>query len=325
MPEPMPGRAAGLAADLAAGLKRGLPLDAESLSVIGQTLGEADPARALALLAADPEACEHAPLVALLFSPGARTRRELEPVLAAADMGEEDMDEEGAQELARRVAALAAGPLALLLPDGQRLDYPARPEDLRGFVLRLRPGATAPPELRRVIGRRCGGGDAGREQGHELCALLRHSRLTWSPARVFFLAALLERSADGDDLPALTAWALGFLDLAGEAFTPRAALQERRAALSHMRHLAEAFEDACGKASFEVRLSQGQRQGHVHGPDVLRDLALLDRACELVLGVPGQRLENGPDQPLRLDLGETDDAEELLRLLEFPRRGGAIP
>lgn len=315
----MPDPAAGLAAHLAAYLKRGLPLDAQSLSVIGQTLGEADPARALALLAADPEACEHAPLVALLFSPGARTRRELEPVLAEAGMGEAD-----AQELAHRVAALAAGPLALLPPDGQRLDYPARPEDAEGFVLRLRPGATAPPELRRVVGQRCGGGDAGQEQGHELCALLRHSRLKWSPAQVFFLAALLERSTGGDDLPALTAWALGFLDLAGEAFTPREALQERRAALSRMLHLAEAFEDACGKASFEVRLSQGQRQGHVHGPDVLRELALLDRACELVLGVPGQRLEYA-DQPVRLDLGQAEDAKELMRLLDFPRRGGAIP
>ncbi|HWR04278.1 MAG TPA: hypothetical protein VN419_09685 [Humidesulfovibrio sp.] len=312
MAEPGAELAADLAVDLAAYLKRGLPLDAQSLSVIRQTLGEADPARALALLAADPGACEHAPLVALLFSPGAAMRRELEPVLTAADMGEAD-----AAELARRVGALAAGPLALLLPGGQRLDYPARQEDVRGFVLRLRPGATAPPELRRVIGRRCGGKDADQEQSQGLCALLRHSRLKWSPARVFFLAALLERAEDGDDLPALTAWALGFLDLAGEVFAPREALRERRAALSRMLHLAEAFEDACGKASFEVRLSQGQRQGHVHGPDVLAERALLDRACELVLGVPGQRLENGPDQPLRLDLGETDDAAELLRLLNL--------
>ena len=76
----------GFAAYLAAYLAKGLPLDADSLATIQQTLGEADPARALALLAADPEACEHAPLVALVFSPGARTRRELEPVLAVADM-----------------------------------------------------------------------------------------------------------------------------------------------------------------------------------------------------------------------------------------------
>lgn len=308
----MPDPAAGLAAHLAAYLKRGLPLDADALATIRQTLGEADPARALALLAADPEACEHTPLVALLFSPGAATRRELEPLLAEADLTEGE-----GEELARRVGALGAGPLALLLPHGLRLDHPAREEDLRGFVLRLRPGATAPPELRRIIRQRCGG-DAGQEQGRELCALLRHSRLVWSPARVFFLAALLERSTGGDDLSALTAWALGFLDLAGEAFAPREALHERRAALTRMLHLAEAFEEACGRASFEVRLSQGQRQGHVHGPDVLRELALLDRACELVLGLPGQRLENGPDRPQRLDLGQAEDAEELLRLLAFP-------
>lgn len=305
----MPDLAAGLAAHLAAYLKRGLPLDADSLTVIRQTLGEADPARALALLAAAPETCEHAPLVALLFSPGAATRRDLEPFLAEADLAAED-----AAELARRVGALAAGLLALLAPGGRRLDYPARPEDVAGFVLRLRPGATAPQELRRVIGRRCGDGDAGQEQGRELCALLRHSRLAWSPARVFFLAALLERAEGGDDLPALTAWTLGFLDLAGEDFSPREALRERRAALSHMLHLAEAFEDACGKASFEVRLSQGQRQGHVHGPDVLAELALLDRACELVLGVAGKSLDDAA-QPVRLDLGETDDATELARLL----------
>ncbi len=298
----------GLASDLAAYLKSGLPLDADSLATVQQTLGEADPARALAKLAADPEACEHAPLVALLFSPGAETRRDLEPALAEADISDGETG-----ELARRMGVLAAAAgVGLLLPRGQRLDYPARPEDAEAFVLRLRPGATPPPELRRVIAQRCGDG----EQGRELCALLRHSRLAWSPARVFFLAALLDRSADGDDLPALTAWTLGFLDLAGEEFTPREALRERRAALTQMLRHADAFEDACGKASFEVRMSQGQRQGHVHAPDVLAGLALLDRACELVLGVRGETLEYAA-QPVRLDLGQAGDAEDLLRLLDF--------
>jgi hypothetical protein len=303
------GRAiARLAADLAAYLKSGLPLDADSLSAILQTLGEPDPARALAQLAADPEACEHAPLVALLFSPGAETRRDLEPALTEADINEEH-----AAKLACSVGVLAAAAgVGLLLPQGQRLDYPARPEDAEGFVLRLRPGATPPPELRRIIAEHCGDEALRRE----LCALLRHSRLNWSPARVFFLATLLERAAEADDLPALTAWILGFLDLTGEIFDPRAALRERRAALTQMLRHADAFEDACDKASFEVRMSQGQRQGHVHAPDVLAGLALLDRACELVLGVRGENLEYAA-QPVRLDLGQAEDTKELLRLLDF--------
>jgi len=228
-------------------------------------------------------------------------------------LAEADLNEEQTAELACSLGGLAAAAgVGLLLPNGRRLDYPARPEDAAGFVLRLRPGATPPPELRRVIALLCGAG----ELGPELCALLRHSRLGWSPARVFFLAALLERAAKHDDLPALAAWTLGFLDLAGEEFTPREALRERRAALTQMLRHADAVEDACGKASFEVRMSQGQRQGHVHAPDVLAGLALLDRACELVLGVRGENLEYAA-QPVRLDLGQAEDAEDLLRLLDF--------
>jgi len=59
-----------------------------------------------------------------------------------------------------------------------------------------------------------------------------------------------------------------------------------------------------------VRMSQGQRSGYVHGPDLRAELVLLDRACALVLGVPGEAL----DAAVR-DLGEAADAQELLRLL----------
>lgn len=360
-----PGAVDALAKTIAAHLAHGLPLDAASLETILQALGQDDPARAFALLAADPEAAEHAPLLALALSPGQETRRTLEPHLAEADL-----DAAGATEPARQTTRQMARqkdrgivrgtPVALLLPNGQRMGLASGPEDIAGFVRRLRPEATAPAELRRIVARRftgvrfadgpfadgrfagqdstdqpftgqhCAGqhfkGRRAKEQGNgpaqalalDVLIALRHSRLDFSPGRVFFLAALLERApAESDqeraELLALTAWAVTFLDLAGAEPALREALRERRQALVNQLRLAEAQEETLERASFEVRLSQGQRQGYVHGPDLRAELALLDRACALALGLRGEELAGVSVR----DLGQTGDAEALLRLLEF--------
>jgi len=204
----------------------------------------------------------------------------------------------------------------LLLPDGLTLELSPRKEDLAGLVQRLRPGATAPKELRGVIARRFA--QAGADEAAlalDLAVLLRHSRLAWTPGQEFFLSTLLERAGAGDDLRALAAWAVGFLDLEaafGRAeFSPAAALAARRQALLLQLRQAEAQEMALERGSFEVRMSQGQRLGHVHGPEVRAELALLDRACRLVLG---RTLEEMPEVRA-LDLGRAQTVEELLRLM----------
>lgn len=294
-------------------LSAGLAPDAGTLAVLASALGEADPARALALLAAEPDSSEHAPLVELLFSPDAAAMRELEPVLA----GLRTAGASGTAELAEEVAARLAGTrLPVHLPGGARGECPAAADSLRGYVRRLRPEATPPAELRGLLARRCDPALAV-----ELTVLLRHSRLTWTPERVFFLATLLDRADSAtDDLPGLVAWAAAFLDLSGlpasGLFDPREALVLRRRALEEQLRQAEAAERALEQGSFETRLSQGLRLGHVHGPEVRRELALLDRACRLALGVPGAALETGgrPGVSVR-DLGEASDLDELLRLL----------
>ena len=289
---------------IAAHLEAGLPQDRAGLDAICQTLGEPDAARALDILAADPESSDAAPLVALLFSPGPETRRVLEPVLAQAGL-----DAQGAEQLAQETARLATEPgrAAALLPGGARVTLAPSVRDITGFVRRLRPEATAPAELRTVLTRRF----APVEQALflEICAALRHSRLAWTPARVFFLSLLLEK-ADGRELPGLLAWAAGFLDLAGPDFSPRAALMLRRQALLAQLRQAEAQEEATTRGSFEVRLSQGLRMGHLHAPDLRAELVHLDRACALVLGIGGEALSDVSV----LDLGEVLDADGLLRL-----------
>jgi len=285
--------------DIAAHLAQGLPLDADSLAAILEALGETDPARAFARLAADPETSEHAPLLALAFSPGQGRLQ-------------------GARELARRVANQVArrgaggAPVALLPPDGSRLapglPAPELAARVEAFVRRLRPEATPPLELRRILAERFTGDRAAR--GLDLAVALRNCRLEWSPGRVFFMAALLERAREQDDIAALAAWAVWFLALSGPDFDPRQALRERRQALVGQLRQAEAQEEALEGASFEVRMSQGQRSGYVHGPDLRAELALLDRACALVLGVSGETL----GAHVR-DLGEAADPQELLRLL----------
>lgn len=294
---------------LAAHLAQGLPLDAESLATILEALGESDPGQAFARLAADPEASEHAPLLALAFSPGQATRRALEPALARAGL-----DAQGARRLGRRVAqGLAHGaPVVLLLPDGSRLAPPLPAAELAAlaeeFVRRLRPEATAPPELRRVLAERCAGERA--RLGLDLAVALRHCRLDWTPGRVFFAAALLERAGEQEDIEALLAWALWFLDLTGPELEPRQALSQRRQTVVGLLRQAEAQEEELERGSFELRASQGRRSGHLHGPDLRAELALLDTACLLVLGLPGEALD-----PAARDLGQAADAQELLRLL----------
>jgi hypothetical protein len=287
-------------------LEAGLDLDASAVDALCSVLGEGDAARALALLAADPECCENAPFAALLFSPGRAAMLELEPALAAAGL-----DPAGAENLAEAAAARLAGRLLpVLLPGGGAAAYPAAAEDVRGYVRRLRPAATPPEGLRAVLARRL-----PPDAAVELAVTLRHSRLDWTPEREFFLATLLERAnPDFDDLPGLTAWAAGFLDLEGPGpFDPRAALAGRRQALEAQLRQAEAAERALSVGSFETRMSQGLRLGHVHGPAVRRELEFLDRACRLVLGVAGAALEAGG--PAVRDLGAAEDLEELLRLM----------
>lgn len=299
--------------EIAAHLAQGLPLDADSLATILEALGETDPAQAFARLAADPEAAEHAPLLALAFSPGQVSRRALEPALALAGL-----NADGAHALAKRVAkrVIQAAPVPLLLPDGTRLaprlPAPELAARVQEFVRRLRPEVTAPPELRRILAERHAGDRAGLglDMAVNMAVALRHCRLEWSPGRVFFVAALLERAREQDDIAALVAWAVWFLALTGPDFDPRQALRGRRQALVSLLRQAEAQEEASKGASFEVRMSQGQRSGYVHGPDLRAELALLDRACRLVLGVPGEELEANVR-----DLGEAADAQELLRLL----------
>ncbi|SNR91864.1 hypothetical protein SAMN04488503_1908 [Humidesulfovibrio mexicanus] len=313
---------------LAERLAQGLPLDAQSLECILRTLGVDDPARAFALLAADPDSAEHAPLLALAFSPGEETRQELEPALARARL-----DQATASALADRLAARCLPdaktplPVLLLLPEVLPGKQPLAPlplgEALAGcvadFVRRLRPWATAPATLLRAL--------AGREraQADQLGALLRHGRLNWTPCREFLMATLLERAEPEDELPALAAWMLGFLDLAGEAFEPRQALAERAAVLDGLLRRAEAQDEARERASFEVLAAQGLRQGHLHAPSLRAELALCARAARLTVG--GLPKEDGADgdgiagRVQHLDLGGAEDAEALLRLLAGPVAG----
>lgn len=298
---------ADLLADLLAGLlTAGLPQDQASLDAVQAALGEDGAPAALARLAADPDSSEHAALLGLLLSPGADTRRALEPALAQAGL-----DAAGAEELAEAVAARLAGVGArALLPDGSQAWLAASPEGLRSFVRRLRPQATAPAELRAILTARC-----APVQAVELASLLRHCRLAWTAERVFFLAALLERAdPDRDDLPGLAAWAAGFLDAAGQVQDLRQALAARRQALLAQLRQAGHMEEALARGSYEVLMSQGLRLPHVHGPDVRAELALLERAGLLVLGLSGAAL----DGVAVLDLGRAEDGEELLRLLPGP-------
>jgi hypothetical protein len=214
-----------------------------------------------------------------------------------------------ARELAARLDGLR---VALRLPGGGRADLPAGSADIRAFVRRLRPWATAPAELREIAARRF-----GPAAGLALSVQLRHCRLAWTPARAFFLAALLERAdPQADDLPGLLGWAADFLADAGESAADGPALRQalaarRQALLAHLRQ-AEAQELALAHGSYEQLMSQGVRLGHVHGPEARASLALLARFARLALGLA----EADMDRVAVRDLGQADGVAEAFRLLD---------
>lgn len=338
---------------VASALCAGLGLDAHTLKTLRETTGAeatgSDEAtgvmEAIGLTLHGRDTSELAPLAALLFSPDADLRLRLEPELARHNLNAAE-----AEALAGLLAQRAedgALPVTLLPetlpPQGQRLTLAPTPEEAGALARRLRPEATAPAELREILTRRLGEASplAGR-----LGVLLRQCRLGWTPERVFFLATLLERAGVGmaevgmpevymadqaDDLPALIAWATRFLDICGSPLRPREQLPARRQSLEAQLRQAQFAEQATEAGSYEVRMSQGLRMGHVHGPEVQAELALLDRACALVLGVAGADLarlaaQNGPggrdcdmrDHAIR-DLGSAGNADELLALLAAMR------
>ena len=302
-------------------LARGLAQDQATLDTVLAALGEADARAALARLAADPEASEHAALLALLLSPDAALLRELEPALCRAEL-----DAASAQALADMLAesfateqGRAVHRVPALLPDGSLAELAATPDGLRAFVRRLRPEATAPADLRDSIARRCTP-MLGAELGAKLGVILRHCRLAWTPTRVFFLGTLLERAdPKTDDLPGLLAWAAGFLEDVGAEPELRPSLRpdmrrnlaaRRHALLAQLRQ-AEFMEEALARGNYETLMSQGLRFAHVHGPDVRAQLAFLERTAKLALGLAGEAL----DEVSVRDLGQAENAEELLRLL----------
>ncbi len=334
-----------LAGEIAATLARGLPQDRASLETVLVALGETDIRTALARLAADPEASEHAPLMALLLSPDPWVLRGLESALARADVDAREaleLAELVVQRLANanhnadttndstdkpgdtsggrsngkscgagRVPLRGSGRVPVLLPvrlpDGSLAELSASADGLRAFVRRLRPEATAPADLRALLARRC-----DPELAVELAVLLRHCRLAWTPERVFFLATLLERAKpDVDDLPGLTAWATGFLEDSGLKPELRRALAERRQALLAQLRQAEFLDEALARGNYETLISQGLRFAHVHGPEVRAELAHLERAGWLALGLRGEALDGVSVR----DLGRAEDARELLRLM----------
>lgn len=297
-----------LALRVALELRAGLALGADVLERVREAAGEphADACRAVELALAGRDSCELGHLAALLLQPDEELLTRLEPPLAELRVEE--------TVLAATLAELAGQgrlPVTLRAPGGQALVVDPTPQEACELARRLRPQATAPAELRAVLirlARRFPPREAAR-----LGSRLRHCGLAWDAGRVFFLTTLLERlEPSTDDALALLAWAAHFLSLVEPGEGPREAFSRRRRALDGQLRQARFAEEALSHGSFEVRMAQGQRLGHVHGPDVEAELALLDRASLLVLGVPGAALE----APLAVrDLGSAAGVAEVLRLM----------
>lgn len=250
-------------------------------------------------------------LRSLLLTPGPAVLVALEPSLEAARCTTVE-----AQAVAARLAGTCRETQAVLpaiaSPGNVRVLIPLEPDDVRVFVRKLRLESTPPSEISALLDQ-C----FSPEDALPLKVLLRHCRLEWTPSRVALLSTLLSRLPYGvprdanPDAQKILAWAVRFLDVAGPLVLARPALTRRYRELSIQLGQAEQFAQALAASSYEIMMSQGMRGSHLHAETLREELALLDRACRAVLGIPAAFL----DSPIEANLGVYDDAEVLMAAL----------
>lgn len=308
------------AAALADCLERGLPQDGAVFDFMESALELPDGSSghvALAAVLDQEDSSDALTLRGLLLTPDPGLMAALEPALERARCSAAE-----AEILADHLARTCRKTWAIL-PGGASVPLALDPGDVRAFVRGLAPDRSAPPELTVLLDERF-----LPEEALALKVLLRHCRLAWSPTRLAFMAALLGRldaagppgpdvrlvgnPDDRTDAHAVLAWALDFLDTAGLQVSARPALARRYQELCALAGRAEQFEQALARSSYEIMASQGMRSPHLHAGSLRRDLALLDRACRAVLGLPAALL----DAPaMEADLGGYEDAESLMAAL----------
>jgi hypothetical protein len=280
-------------------LAAGLVQDAATAHCLASTLGPLPP-EVLAARLGTADDLEAAPLRELLLFPGRDTALALEPALTAAEL-----DAAGQATL---VAGLSGEVrvIRLLLPQAPPLELAVGPADLGRFVDRLRPSHTPPRAIRQVLAERF-----PPPTDLELAVDCRLAALTWSAPRRSFVETLLRRlDPSAADTPPAVRFALGFLAELTPDTPPLAALPRRRAALSAQLRQARRQEDALAASNFETLLLTGARFPHLHGPDIARDLALLDA---IALALTGRLGASGGPEPR--DLGTVADAEGLFQAL----------
>lgn len=262
--------------------------------------------RELAGLLEDRDSAEAAPLAELLFSPGPGAMAALEPALEAARL-----DPAGTEALVARVCA-SPRPVRMRLPGIPELAVQARPQDLEGFVRRLRPACTPPRELVQILDRRL-----PLDAALAVRVRMRHAGLAWTGPRQVFLSSLAERLEVAPALPdspravEVLDWVLAFLGQIGPGDPPLAALAERSLALASRLRQAEAQEAALARGGFELMAMLGQRLPHAHPASLRRELILLDQAHRTLTG----RGASGLDPVLALDLGVVEEAGDLPGIL----------
>lgn len=318
----MPGRSARAAADaILRVLGDGLEADESALRFILSTHGDASAATILDVLRdrGDPDA---ATLAGLLLFPGEKVFARLEPVLERAACSPDDAAE------AARIVDNEARAARVALPGGDHFEIALEPGDAASFVARLRLDANPPGELASIIDERFPADTAV-----TLKVLLRHCRLTFTPMRRAFLAALLagldtgqtldagaeggavgqrlDAQTEGGGTHAILAWSLSWLSALPPDAAPFDRLGGKYHELTTRLKRALDFHEMLTKSSFEVMLSQGVREPCLHPESIRGELALLNAACLAVTGRPAWTLAGLMED----DLGATSDPEDVIRAL----------
>ena len=290
---------------------RGLPQNDEAAQCIEAFIGDFDPETLTGLLA-NRDSADAATVAELLLFPTTQAMADLEPLLEEARCTTAD---------ARTVILALAASLdqtEAIFPNGMRIPVTLKTDDLDAFVTRLKPVAHPPDELAALLNARL-----PHAASVALKVQLRHARLEWTPARLFFVATLLRRhEVKHGDLHALLAFSLELLDLSGPHLPPQTVVGDRHRDLTAQLKAAEQFEELRAKSNYETMMMQGARFAQPHVPSLRAALAMLDALARTMFDRAAGELEEPrsrpPDGVTERDLGDFMDMDALLRAWDNP-------
>jgi hypothetical protein len=299
MPETQP-HCQHLAARIQQLLARGLILSDDVQHYCESALGAADP-ESVTELFQQADDSELASFLELVFFPDQEIKVCLEPEL------EHQTFQPGDETVIAELLVSALPVIQVYFPDSSKaIPVPLSPTSAENFLTRLRLRHGPPDELLRTIARTC-----PRQQGLQIQALLRSSRIEFSRPNIQFLQTFLEGfSIEFSRFFDYLDFAIDFVDELGGQTDFKTGLIEKKIHLEQALNKADMLQKQMRSLPMEALLMQRQSILSLNREELLDRLRIVNDLCAVILGYvpetgseglsmtfPFQPEANRPDSP----------------------------